>query len=481
MAKASADALLRIINDILDFSKIEAGQIDLDCVPFDFREALASTTRAFAVRAHQKGLEILLDIAADAPAWVVGDSHRIAQVITNLLGNAIKFTDSGHVRVRVEPDSSAASGIGAHVAVEDTGIGIPTAQQAHVFEAFKQADGSMTRKFGGTGLGLSISARLVDRMGGRMWLESEDGRGSTFHFTVPFDAAPPKAASPVSTADLANMCVLVIDDSDGNGYVLDTILSGWGMRPSLAASAAQGIVALETAAQRGEPFPLVLLDSRMPDTDGFKVAEQIRNRPEMAGATVLMLTSDNRAEDIATCRRLGFPDHLIKPITADKLLVTIRAALAPAMSQPAAPGTVAAPRQRAAAGRSLRLLLAEDNAVNQLLAARLLEKQGHFVTVVGDGSAAIAAHATGSFDAILMDVQMPGVDGFEATAEIRAQESGAGGHVPIIAMTAHAMRGDEERCLVAGMDAYIAKPIDAERLARVLMSVVNSHQPIAAA
>jgi signal transduction histidine kinase/ligand-binding sensor domain-containing protein/CheY-like chemotaxis protein len=338
MAKASADALLRIINDILDFSKIEAGEIDLECVPFDFREALASTTRAFAVGARQKGLEILLDIAADAPAWVVGDSLRIAQVITNLLGNAIKFTDSGHVRVRVELDASSASGVGAHVAVEDTGIGIPTAQQARVFEAFKQADGSMTRKFGGTGLGLSISAKLVDRMGGRMWLESEERRGSTFHFTVPFDAAPPRTASPVAVA-----------------------------------------------------------------------------------------------------------------------------------------------RARPPAGPSLCLLLAEDNAVNQLLAARLLEKLGHVVTVVGDGSAAIAAHAAGSFDAILMDVQMPCMDGFEATAEIRAQEAGAGGHVPIIAMTAHAMRGDEERCLLAGMDAYIAKPIDAERLARVLMSVANGPQPAAAA
>jgi len=481
MAKASADALMRIIDDILDFSKIEAGEIDFECVPFDFREALASTTRAFAVRAHQKGLEILLDIAADAPVWVVGDSHRIAQVITNLLGNAIKFTHGGHVRVRVELDASSASGIGAHVAVEDTGIGIPNAQQARVFEAFKQADGSTTRKFGGTGLGLSISAKLVERMGGRMWLESEEGRGSTFHFTVPFDTAPRRAAAPLSTGDFANLPVLVIDDSDGNRRILEAMLSGWGMRPVLAASGALGIEALEAATRRGAPFPLVLLDSRMPDMDGFEVAEQIRIRPELAGATILMLTSEHRAEEIATSRRLGIAGYLIKPVTADKFLLTIRASLEAAVSHSPVASAVAVAQPRAAAGRSLRLLLAEDNAVNQLLAARLLETLGHVVTVAGDGAAAIAAQAAGSFDAILMDVQMPGVDGFEATAEIRAREAGAGRHVPIIAMTAHAMRGDEERCLLAGMDAYIAKPIDPDRLARVLMSVVDSEQPVAAA
>ncbi|HYE88412.1 MAG TPA: two-component regulator propeller domain-containing protein [Vicinamibacterales bacterium] len=467
MAKTSADSLLTIINDILDFSKIEAGQIDLDPLEFDLRESLGASVKMLAVRAHQKGLELVLDVAPDVPDALVGDAHRVAQILINLMGNAIKFTAAGEVTVRVTAGRPSPAGdVVVHFAVSDTGIGISPAQQAQIFEPFKQADGSTTRKYGGTGLGLSISLRLAERMGGRLWVESEEGRGSVFHLELPFTAtaATLPSAAPAA-ADLRDLAVLVVDDNDTNRRVIEGMVAHWGMRPLLAASGAAALTAIESAHRRGQAFPLVLLDAHMPGMDGFELARRIQLRPELAGATILMLTSDDRAGDSARCRELGVSCYLVKPMTRGELLTAITSALAAA---PARTAPTAARQGETPSAPGLRLLLAEDNPVNQRLAAVLLAREGHAVTVVADGAAAVAAAADASFDAIFMDVQMPEMSGFDATAAIRVRERTTGSHVRIIAMTAHAMNGDRERCLAAGMDDYIPKPIRTPDLRRAL-------------
>jgi PAS domain S-box-containing protein len=502
MAKASADNLLKVINDILDFSKIEAGQIDLDSIEFDVRESVGLTAKTLAVRAHEKGLELVCDVADGVPDRLVGDPHRLSQIVINLLGNAIKFTESGHVAVRVglqEPRSAGADSVVLHMTVEDSGVGIAPAHQARIFEAFKQADGSTTRRYGGTGLGLSISMRLVQRMSGRLWVESEEGRGSTFHFTLPLGVAKAtRDETAVAIGELAGLPVLVIDDNATNRVILQAMLGRWRMMSTAADGGRQGLAALEAAVGRGDPFPLVLLDAHMPDMDGFAVADEIRRRPELAGATILMLTSEDRAGDAARCRQLGVTSYLIKPIAPAELLQAIQTALAHAMGlaripsrgrptpvesasrdavgvrtsamRPAFTGPAPVPRSlpsaRGSSGRSQRILLAEDNHVNQRLALALLQRDGHEVTVVDNGAAAVDAATTAvpPFDIILMDVQMPEMSGFEATEAIRAHEQGTRSHVFIIAMTAHAMQGDRERCLGAGMDDYVAKPIAIDTL-----------------
>jgi signal transduction histidine kinase/CheY-like chemotaxis protein len=471
MAKTSADSLLTIINDILDFSKIEAGQIDISPAPFDLRESIDGTLKTFAVRAHQKGLELVCDVAPDVPDRLVGDRHRLTQVIVNLVGNAIKFTTSGEVAVSVALAEDAGDGgpVCVQFSIRDTGIGIEKDQQARVFEAFKQADGSITRKFGGTGLGLSISSKLVERMGGRIWLESEYGHGSVFHVALPFEVAPPSSDAPLrAQVDLAEMPVLIVDDNETNRRVLAGMVSHWRMVPTTVDGGEGALGALEKARRAGRPFRLVLLDVHMPGMDGFRVVERMREKAELAGATILMLTSQDRAGDTARCRELGVTSYLLKPLAARELLIAVRTALgvtasveAPALSPTRAPHS-----------STLRVLLAEDNVVNQRLAAALLTRDGHHVTIVDNGAQAVAAGAHGQFDAIFMDVQMPEMDGFEATAAIRAVEAGTGAHVAIVAMTAHAMDGDRERCLEAGMDDYISKPVSRSELQRVLASLV---------
>ena len=353
--------------------------------------------------------------------------------------------------------------------IADTGIGIPKAQQAHVFEAFKQADGSTTRKFGGTGLGLSISSRLVERLGGQLTLESEEGRGSTFSFTLPFEIADPRNESkPCGMADLANLPVLVIDDNTTNRCVLEGLTRQWGMRPTTVDSGEAGLAALTAASDRGEPYRVVLLDGVMPGMDGFEVAERIRQRPGLAGATILMLTSRDRAGDAARCRQLGVTSHLVKPLSQPELLAAILNALGAAATHAPAPAmAVAEPADPA----PLRVLVAEDNRVNQAVAVALLKRDGHHVTVVENGVAAVAAATAGGFDAILMDVQMPEMGGLEATAAIRAHEAATGQRVRIIAMTAHAMQGDRDKCLEAGMDDYVSKPIRPQELQRAMAAV----------
>jgi len=470
MVKKSGESLLTVINDILDFSKIEAGQLNVDVVPFDLSDSVDAAVKLLAARAHLKGLELAYEIRPDVPTALLGDPSRLRQIITNLIGNAIKFTERGDVILTILAEQQTDDEATLRFSVSDTGIGIAKAQHEAIFKPFIQADGSTTRRYGGTGLGLTISTTLVRLLGGHIWVESEPGKGSTFHFTLRFDLQ--KGLSPVTTfreaqtESLRDMRVLVVDDNVVNRRILDGMLKHWRMKPVLVESGREGLAAMQISTTAGEAFPLVLLDAQMPDMDGFSVAEAIKRDPALAGATLVMLTSAGRQGDGARCREVGIAAYLMKPISQVDLLQTILAALGSPSAgrderQVVTRHTLRESRQK------LRILLAEDNSVNQLVASRLLEKRGHVVVVVGNGIEALAAldePGSGRFDLILMDVQMPEMGGFEATGIIRAREKSSGAHQPIIAMTAHTMKGDEERCLAAGMDGYLAKPIQVEQL-----------------
>ena len=460
MVRSSGESLLAVINDILDFSKIEAGKLDFDAIEFNLRDSLSSALKTLSLRAHEKGLELVCQIPPDVPDQLVGDPGRLRQVMVNLVGNAIKFTQKGEVVFRVGKESQSKDGVCLHCSVMDTGIGIPEEKQRTIFEAFAQADSSMTRRFGGTGLGLTISARLVEGMGGRIWVESEPDQGTTFHFTVHLglrkDAS--RGAVPREAVNLRDMVVLVVDDNATNRRLLQEILSHWQMRPTLADSGRAALTALKLAREAGERFPLLLVDAQMPEMDGFALVERIKRNPELIGATIMMLTSAGLRGDAVRCRELGIHAYLTKPITQEELLEAIQLALGTAGREEAQPTLVTRHTLRESR-KQLCILLAEDNAVNQALAVRLLEKKGHSITVVGNGREALVALSEQAFDLVLMDVQMPGLDGFEVTAAIRAEEKENGKHLPILAMTAHALQGDHERCLAAGMDGYVAKPI----------------------
>jgi PAS domain S-box-containing protein len=465
--KDSAESLLGLIGDLLDFARIEAGKLELGEAAFDVRELLGDTLRTLGVRAHQKGLELVSRIAPEVPAAVVGDPARLRQVIVNLVGNAIKFTASGEVLLEVALAARDASGLKLAFAVTDTGIGIAADKHALIFEAFAQADASTTREYGGTGLGLAIAARIVGAMGGRLEVESVPGSGSRFQFEARFGAvAEPRAATQPPTR-LRGLRVLVVDDNATNRRILEETLRQWRMRPVLAASGRDALAELERAAARGRAFPLVLLDANMPELDGFALAERVRRRRALARTRMLMLTSGPRPGDVRRARALGVASYLIKPVKQSDLLDRILDALAerPAAG-PARAGVEAAP------GRRLRVLVAEDNAVNQRVATGMLERAGHRAVVVENGRQALAALARERFDLALMDVQMPELDGLEATAAIRADERERGARrLPIVALTAHAMKGDAERCLAAGMDAYLAKPLQPRELAAAIASL----------
>ncbi len=478
LVKTSADHLLTVINDILDFSKIEAGKLDLEAIDFDLRDVLDETVATLATRAHKKGLELADHVSPDVPSGVVGDPHRLRQVIVNLVGNAIKFTERGEVvlDVSVAPETQPTGGdeppateVGLHFSVRDTGIGIAPEQQRKLFQAFSQADTSTTRKYGGTGLGLAISARLVEMMGGRIWLESEVGQGSTFHFTARFRLAQSPVTRPAEVPEVRGLHVLVVDDNATNRRILHEMLINWGMKPTVVDGGAAALAALEHARKVGEPFALVLLDAMMPEMDGFTLAERIKQDPGLVEATLMMLSSADQRDDAARCRELGVAAYLTKPIRKSALFDSIMTSLA----RPDTPGRPAATGRPAPrkVERGLRVLLAEDNAVNQRLAIAVLEKRGHQVVLAGNGREALDALARERFDAVLMDVQMPEMDGFEATAAIRAREVGST-HTPVIAMTAHAMKGDRERCLAAGMDGYVSKPLRPDELFAVLERLV---------
>jgi signal transduction histidine kinase/CheY-like chemotaxis protein/HPt (histidine-containing phosphotransfer) domain-containing protein len=484
IVKASADSLLNILNDILDFSKIEAGKLLLDPAPFALREHLGTTMKTLALRAHQKGLELAYAVHPDVPDIVYGDAGRLRQILVNLVGNAIKFTEQGEVVVDIQPVAAppAVTSEGQEIAtlrfaVRDTGIGIPLDKQQRILEPFVQADGSTTRTYGGTGLGLAISKRLVELMDGQFWIASAVGRGSTFSFTISLPVWPVSetAAQNVSELAVRSLPVLVVDDNATNRRILQEMLSRWQMRPTLVESGQQALARLTQARAQGQPFALVLLDAHMPEMDGFTVATHIQQDQTLAGTTILMLSSTDLSSDAARCREVGIAQYLMKPITQAELWDAILMALGSATHMHAVQPTIALPVEQAHR-QSLRILLAEDNRVNQQVVLRMLEKQGHTVVVVGDGQAALTALAQTPFDLVLMDIQMPVLDGLAATAAIRAQEQTQGTHVPIIAMTAHAMRGDRERCLAAGMDGYVTKPLKAADLAAAIAQL----QPTAA-
>jgi signal transduction histidine kinase/DNA-binding response OmpR family regulator len=464
--KSSADSLLTIINDILDFSKIEAGRLELDPIRFNLRDNLEEAVRALAVRAHEKGLELLCEWKPGVPDYVIGDPVRVRQVIVNLLGNAIKFTHTGEVALEIGQEGGTDAEVELHFVVRDTGIGIAPEKQELIFDSFSQADGSMTRKYGGTGLGLSISKRLAEAMQGRLWVESVPGQGSAFHFTARFGAALDSAPGP-ERKYLRGLRALVVDDNVTNRRILTEILSRWEMKPTAAASGGEAMAAIRRAFETGDPYALIVTDLHMPEMDGFELAERLKQSPYGAGPIVLMLTSGERLGDIERARRAGVSNYLIKPVRREELKDAIAKALG---KQSASEENVAskrhiqypAPRPRPLSHS--KILLAEDNLVNQRVVQRVLQKEGHDVVVVANGREAMEALRREAFDLVLMDVQMPEMDGIEATRAIRQTEALTKAHIPIVALTAHAMKSDQDRCVAAGMDGYISKPIQAADL-----------------
>jgi CheY-like chemotaxis protein len=474
MVKSSADSLLELINTILDFSKIEAGKLELESIEFNLRDTLAPTLKTLALRAHEKSLELNYQVRPEVPETLVGDPGVLRQILVNLVGNAIKFTEHGEVNVRVERESEEERRACLHFRVQDTGIGIPVESQTRIFEAFAQADSSTTRRYGGTGLGLTISRRLVEMMGGRIWLESTPGKGSAFHFTVWLGRGDQTKQATPEPPNLEGLAVLVVDDNLTNRRILEEMLSAWRMKPALAESARNAMSSLEKALGAGVPFPLILVDANMPEVDGFALVEQIRRNPGLKGAIIMMLTSASQSGDVARCRELGVAAHLTKPIGQSELLDAILHAVGgklQAAAPASRPGTHDPLREPP---RGLRILLAEDNHVNQILAVRLLEKRGHHVQVAGDGREVLEKLKAADFDLVLMDVQMPVMGGFEATAAVREMEKSTGKHIPIVALTAHAIKGDRERCLAAGMDGYVEKPIRSEELFEQIEALIPS-------
>ena len=472
MVQQSGDALLALINDILDFSKIEAGKLDLDHAPFDLHECLGDTMKSLSVRAARKGLELVCQIDRHVPEAVAGDATRLRQIIVNLVGNALKFTEHGEVVLAAAVESEKDQSILLHCRVRDTGIGIPPEKRATIFAAFEQADTSITRKYGGTGLGLAISSRLVDLMGGKIWVESEPGQGSTFHFTARFEIVPlpPTSSRRGQAAQVVGTRALIVDDNATNRRLLDEMLKNWSMEPVAASSASEALDYLRYAVRQGRPFQLVLTDINMPEADGFSLVQEMRADRELAATLVIVLTSGDRPGDMARGKELAIGGYLVKPVKQSELFDSIVAVLGVTSIESekqaaTAAGTNVVPR--------LRILLAEDSLPNQKLAVGLLTKWGHTITVAGNGREAVAAWETQPFDLILMDVQMPELDGLQATALIRERERETGRHIPIIAMTAHAMKGDREQCLAAGMDGYVPKPIRVKELSAALAALFN--------
>ena len=464
--KSSADALLTVINDILDFSKIEAGKLEMESIEFNLRETVEECVRSVALSAHTKHLELTCGIAPDVPGTVVGDPTRLRQVAVNLVSNAIKFTSKGEVVLDVTTERRDEEATILHFIVRDTGIGIVPDKMQAIFKAFTQADNSTVRKYGGTGLGLTISSRLVESMGGRIWVESELGQGSRFHFTAQFGVGSGRASDPPTATEscLKGVAVLVVDDNATNRRILAETLTRWGMKPTIASSGSEALDILRRTASEGDSIPLVLSDVEMPEMDGHALLRRLREDPGLGATRVVLLTSSGAN---GASRTPGAAGYLTKPVRQSELRVAILKALGTGV---ATEGRALAPSQHSRSGRSrsLRILVVEDNLVNQQIVRRLLEKRGHAVVLADNGRSALRALEQQDFELVFMDVQMPEMDGFEATAEIRRRQKPDGRHQEIIAMTAHAMRGDRERCLACGMDGYIAKPIKIQELNETL-------------
>ncbi|MBI4741447.1 MAG: response regulator [Betaproteobacteria bacterium] len=472
IVKSSSESLLGILNDILDFSKIEAGKLLIEHISFNLWRTVGDTLKTLAQRAHGKGLELVCDIAPEAPTFVLGDPGRVRQILVNLIGNAIKFTETGQVVVRVERLENAGDNgqqLGVHFSVSDSGIGISPEKLGVIFEAFSQEDSSITRKYGGTGLGLTISARLTEMLGGRIWADSQAGHGSTFHFTALFDRDKEHQAPPIASR-LAGCHILLVDDNPVNRLVLARTLEGGGATVHEAASGAQALDAIAAQAARDPgqtPFDLILLDACMPHMDGFETAMQVLALPRCAATPLVMLSSGGVKGDAQRCREIGFAAYLTKPIARDELLLALNRVLDGKKDKQPQLVTRHLIKDEHA---PLDVLLVEDHPTNQKLATKLLERWGHRVTVAENGLLGVVAAAAKRFDVVLMDMMMPVMDGLEATLRIRAAERESGTpRSPIIAMTANAMQGDRERCMSAGMDDYLAKPIKSQELQQMLM------------
>jgi signal transduction histidine kinase/DNA-binding response OmpR family regulator len=482
LVKVSAEALVTVVNDILDFSKIEAGKLELEAIPFELRQSLGETMKMLDFRAHGKGLELIYEVQADVVEALLGDPGRLRQIIVNLVGNAIKFTTRGEVLVSVTQEAESSDAVLVHFAIKDTGIGISPDKLQKIFEPFSQADGSTSRQYGGTGLGLSICVKLVEMMKGRIWVESEEGKGATFHFTATFnihDKPNPRPSAPANPEQLRDLRALIVDDNLTNRRILLGMLTSWGMRPTAVESGLEAMKELQIAKTVGGLFTLILLDSEMPEMDGFVLAGQIQKDPDLRRVEIMMFTSAGQLGDAARCRELGIGAYLVRPFHQGELLQAICRTIDKQGLPADIPPLVTRHTLREDEHRA-RVLLAEDNLVNQTLAVRLLEKRGYLVTVTGDGRAAVEAFETSPFNIVLMDIQMPGMDGFEATAAIRAIEKIKGGHIPIIALAAHALKGDEEDCISSGMDGYVSKPIHANELVSMierLLDIKRSVQP----
>jgi two-component system sensor histidine kinase/response regulator len=474
---SSGEALLALINDVLDFSKIEAGRLELEALEFAPVDCIADAIKTLAMRAHTKGLELIYNVADTVPDRLIGDPGRLRQIVLNLASNAIKFTGQGEVEVSVALAAHSETSAMLHLSVRDTGIGIAADKQRTIFEAFTQADSSMTRCYGGTGLGLTITARLAALMDGRIWVESAPAQGSTFHVTLRFSLPQPsQAAEPVRPwQTLQQLPVLVVDDNALSRGMLKRLLTAWGMQPQLASDGEAALAALEAAQRAGRPFPVVLLDASMPGADGFALSERIKRHAGCSAGAIIMLTTFGHRDDAARCRELGISTYLTKPITPSDLFDAITTAMGASALAPAAPVTRSSEAEPPEKRASAVILLAEDNQVNQLFACRLLKKLGHEVTVVDNGAEALAALARAPFDLVLMDMQMPVMDGIEATQAIRAREAASQQHIPIVALTANAIASDRDRCLAAGMDDYLAKPFSMPQLMEVLERWLPGH------
>ncbi len=468
--RKSGKDLLAIINDILDFSKIEARKMELTAAPFMLRENIGTSMKALAIRANEKGLELVMEVLEEVPDRLVGDWGRLRQVLVNLVGNAIKFTEKGEIVLIIELGSQKNGSVVLAFSISDTGIGIPDDRQESIFSSFTQADSSTTRAYGGTGLGLTISAQLVEMMGGAISVESEPGSGSTFTFDVrlALDTESPKPVARLEPPNLQGLRVLVVDDNATNRRVLEGMLGNWGMVPTSCAGGPEALTAMEAAGNGAEEFGLVLLDLRMPGMDGFEFAERVRNDPAYSGIAIILLTSAVRPEDSTRVAELNIARSITKPVTQSELLDAIIDAISEERNaEPEA-------EPEAEPGPRYRILLAEDNEINRTVASRMLERAGHTVVIATDGGEAVAAFARGHFDLVLMDMQMPVMDGIQATAAIRSAEKDTGRRVPIVALTAHAMKGDAERFLDAGMDGYLPKPITFESLYETIEQLIGS-------
>ncbi|WON75132.1 response regulator [Nitrosospira sp. Is2] len=471
LIKSSANSLLRLLNDILDFSKMEASKLELDEIEFDLRGLAGNTLKAFSASANEKGIELTYQVNPEVPFLLKGDPGRIAQIIVNLTGNALKFTDSGEVVLRVAQESQQGSSIQhamLHFSITDTGIGMSAEQQAHIFTAFAQGDNSTTRQYGGTGLGLTIVSQLVTLMGGSIWVESELGKGTTVHFTAKL-AIPEHQPEPARLPNLNNMRVLVADDNSSNRVILEEILRSWSMQPTLAKDGKEAFAELRHMAALGEPYPLVLLDSLMPEYGGFELAQLIKDTPCLAGTTILMLSSSDVSKEVRDCEALGVVRCLRKPIKQSELFDAIIAGISGADD-----GTIPMPNLQPGLSKTLRVLnvlVAEDHPINQMVVVEILRDRGHAFSTANNGIEVLQMLDQQSYDAILMDCQMPQMDGYEAAAEIRKREKNTGKHIRIIALTANAMKDDRERCLAAGMDDYVSKPVDPDILMQRLEEV----------